>query len=66
MPARPAAPAKPVHVVEHDYAAAQSDELTIKSGDRVEILEKIDANWWRAKHLGSGKEGLVPVSYLRA
>jgi len=45
------------------YKASQPDELSFNEGDKVEILEKVDSNWWKGK-IGF-KQGLVPASYLQ-
>ncbi|KAK9709057.1 hypothetical protein K7432_009284 [Basidiobolus ranarum] len=56
------APAKPfVARVLYDYQAQQSDELSVKADAQIDILEKIDENWWRAQV--EGHIGLVPSTY---
>ena len=45
-----------------------SSELAVVVGDEVDILEKLDDGWWRAKKMDSqGKwiEGFVPGSYMQ-
>jgi lipid-binding SYLF domain-containing protein len=65
IPPRPSAAAvrNPTFPALYDYDATQADELSIRTGDRVEIIEKIDANWWKGKL--NGKVGLVPATYLK-
>ena len=67
VPSRPVIPPRPstaqTALAMYDYAATQPDELSIKVGDKIEILEKIDANWWKGKL--NGKIGLVPATYLK-
>ena len=45
------------------YKATQADELTIAEGDRLEILEKLDAHWWKCKK--GMATGLVPATYCK-
>ncbi|KAK9760523.1 hypothetical protein K7432_015365, partial [Basidiobolus ranarum] len=45
----------------YDYQAQQEDELSVSADVVVDILEKIDENWWRAQideHIG-----LIPATY---
>jgi hypothetical protein len=48
----------------YDYAAQNDDELTLKKGDKLTILEKKEDGWWYAKMDGTDKEGLVPSNYM--
>jgi len=67
IPSRPTIPPRPslqVATALYDYAATQPDELSIRAGDKIEILEKIDANWWKGR-IGT-RTGLVPATYLQA
>ena len=46
------------------YTASQEDEITVKEGDIVEIVEKVtDQDGWMKIRLGS-KEGLMPDNFL--
>ncbi|KAK9373055.1 uncharacterized protein V1513DRAFT_450529 [Lipomyces chichibuensis] len=49
----------------YDFDAQGDDEVTIREGDDVFILddEKSD-EWWMIRHSLSGKEGVVPSSYI--
>ncbi|XP_046846838.1 nostrin-like [Xenia sp. Carnegie-2017] len=46
----------------YDYDATQSDELTIRSGDVIDIVEKQDSDWWLG-HL-NGRTGIFPAMYV--
>jgi lipid-binding SYLF domain-containing protein len=69
MPARPpmpvptAAPAAPIAVALYDYNATRPDELTFKVNDRLTVLDKTDANWFKCTV--NGQTGLAPSNYLR-
>uniref|UniRef100_H2ZDQ0 SH3 domain-containing protein n=1 Tax=Ciona savignyi TaxID=51511 RepID=H2ZDQ0_CIOSA len=51
-----------------DFTGEQKDDLTIKTGDIVDILFKrvinVDDGWWKAEN-EEGKVGLVPSTYLK-
>lgn len=49
----------------HDFGAENEDELSFKSGDKIEVVEKDDEfgdGWWQG-HIGNGKVGLFPRDY---
>ena len=46
----------------YDHSASSLDELSVKSGERVEILDDT-RNWWRVKNKMGG-EGFVPKTWL--
>jgi len=62
-PQIPVRPSVPTAVALYDYKAAQPDELTIAVGDKIEIVEKVDANWWKGRL--RGRTGMVPATYLK-
>ncbi|XP_065909782.1 unconventional myosin-Ie-like [Dysidea avara] len=45
-----------------DYAAQDTDELTLREGDVVEILKKDPNGWWKGRL--RGREGLFPSNYV--
>ncbi|PFH46321.1 hypothetical protein AMATHDRAFT_7968 [Amanita thiersii Skay4041] len=47
----------------YDFTADGEDELTVKEGDQVAILEKDGDEWWKCRN-SKGTEGVVPASYL--
>ena len=52
-------------VVQYDFLAESQDELTIKSGDKVYILDdKKSSDWWMCQLIDSGKSGLVPAQFV--
>ena len=53
-------------MVVHDFDARSSDELTLRRGDRITLVELDDGfgdGWYLGKHLGSGGTGLFPGVY---
>ena len=49
-----------------DYVASEADELTLRRGESLIILQTQtdDAGWARGR-LGDGREGLLPLDYVR-
>ena len=53
----------------YDYEAADDDELTFSSSDRIEILSKEfevsgDEDWWVGRVEGQPRIGLFPSNYI--
>ncbi|WWC91237.1 uncharacterized protein L201_006179 [Kwoniella dendrophila CBS 6074] len=48
----------------YDFDADGDDELTVKEGETLTILDKENDEWWLVKN-SSGKEGVVPAAYLQ-
>ncbi|XP_048052402.1 guanine nucleotide exchange factor DBS isoform X5 [Megalobrama amblycephala] len=55
-------PGKYVVVADHDKSGPQ--ELTVKSGDTVELVKEGDDGRWFVRNLRSNKEGWVPAANL--
>jgi hypothetical protein len=53
-------------MVVHDFDARSSDELTLRRGDRISLVELDEGfgdGWYLGKHLGNGGTGLFPGVY---
>ena len=55
-----------------DFDARSPDELSLKKGDRLELIEKDDEfgdGWYLGKHITDGRTGLfpegIPIGSLR-
>lgn len=48
----------------YDYEATAVDELTLKEGDIVYLIEKDVSGWWEGELVLSGKRGLFPGNYV--
>ena len=46
-----------------DCEPEESDELRLRKGDIITVLEKTSENWWKGSC--NGQEGLFPVSYVK-
>ena len=47
----------------YDFGGRSADELSFKAGDIIQLIEKVDAAWWKGK-LGR-KEGVFPANYVK-
>jgi len=50
-------------LVQYDYKGARDDELNLKNGDIIEIIEKRTDGWWRG--LLNNSIGLFPSTYVK-
>ncbi|KAJ5280546.1 hypothetical protein N7478_005918 [Penicillium angulare] len=57
--------AKPRGKMVYGFEATGSDEVTVRDGDDVMIVEPDDGSGWMRVSIG-GQEGLVPASYVEA
>ncbi|XP_072262952.1 sorbin and SH3 domain-containing protein 2 [Pyxicephalus adspersus] len=68
QPVRPPPPAQVREIGEavakYNFTADTNVELTLKKGDRVMILKKVDQNWYEGKIPGTNRQGIFPVSYV--
>ncbi|NWR74131.1 SH319 protein, partial [Centropus unirufus] len=53
----------PHAVALHDFPAEHADDLNLRSGDIVSLLEKIDAEWYRGKC--GNRTGIFPASFVK-
>lgn len=50
---------------DYDYEAAEENEVSLREGEIVTNVEKIDPDWWVVTN-EKGQNGLVPANYLSA
>ncbi|CAH1794712.1 unnamed protein product [Owenia fusiformis] len=52
----------------YDFEASDAEELTLKKGDIVTLIDKIDQNWWTGSIMRGGveKKGYFPSNYVEA
>ena len=48
----------------YDFEAVQEDDVAIRQGERVTLLNKDDVDWYWIKNQ-DGDEGFAPREYLR-
>ncbi|NWS19444.1 SRBS2 protein, partial [Pachyramphus minor] len=68
QPARPPPPAQIGEIGEavakYNFSADTNVELSLRKGDRVILLKRVDQNWYEGKILGTNRQGIFPVSYV--
>ncbi|KAI1618538.1 hypothetical protein EDD37DRAFT_270424 [Exophiala viscosa] len=62
-PAAPPAPGGERAKAEYEYEAAEENEVSLREGEIVTDIQKIDPDWWLVKN-EAGQTGLVPSNYL--
>ncbi|KIJ49491.1 hypothetical protein M422DRAFT_27856 [Sphaerobolus stellatus SS14] len=55
--------ARPTHV-RYSFEGQGEGELGVSSGQQVMVLDDRDPAWWYARDPTSGREGVIPASYL--
>lgn len=53
-----------VYVAQYLFAAANSDELSLKVNDQVLLLDDSDSVWWKVKQVHGRRTGFVPRNYI--
>ncbi|MCJ8731780.1 hypothetical protein PDJAM_G00203420 [Pangasius djambal] len=48
----------------YDYEARTSDDLSFKKGDRFQIINNTEGDWWEARSINTGKKGYIPSNYV--
>ncbi|KAL0481267.1 myosin heavy chain [Acrasis kona] len=49
----------------YGYDATAGDELTLKEGDLLYLIEKDPSGWWEGELIATGKRGLFPGNYVQ-
>ena len=57
-------PRGPVYIALFDYDQRTSEDLSFKKGERLEILNDQDGDWWQARSVDTGREGYIPSNYV--
>lgn len=67
VPAGPPPPPSAAEIVEAMYNLQKSSpsDLTLYPGQRIQVIEKLNAEWWRGKDVQTGSEGIFPSNYVR-
>ncbi|XP_060237690.1 sorbin and SH3 domain-containing protein 2 isoform X35 [Meriones unguiculatus] len=69
--AQPARPPPPVQlgeigeaIAKYNFNADTNVELSLRKGDRIILLKRVDQNWYEGKIPGTNRQGIFPVSYV--
>lgn len=47
----------------YDFEASESNELALRAGERVEVLDDTDSNWWKGRN-AQGSQGYFPAAFV--
>ncbi|XP_024894208.1 tyrosine-protein kinase Src64B isoform X2 [Temnothorax americanus] len=48
----------------YNYTARESTDVSFMKGDRMEVLDDSEPDWWRVLHLTTLQEGLIPWNFV--
>ncbi|XP_056268238.1 tyrosine-protein kinase Fgr isoform X1 [Pseudoliparis swirei] len=48
----------------YEYEARTEDDLTFQKGEKFQIINNIEGDWWEARSLDSGHSGYIPSNYV--
>jgi len=66
-PLRPAPPTlrEGTAVAKHHFTPQTANELSLKKGDQISLIRRIDNNWYEGRLQNSHKSGIFPMSYVQ-
>lgn len=53
-----------IYVALYDYDARTNEDLSFKKGERLQVLDNTDGDWWLAKSMATQREGYIPSNYV--
>lgn len=57
-------PGAAIYIGLYDYDARISEDLSFKKGERLQIINTADGDWWYARSLTTNQEGYIPSTYV--
>lgn len=48
----------------YNYTAREDTDVSFMKGDRMEVLDDTESDWWRVCHLTTRQEGLIPWNFV--
>lgn len=48
----------------YNYNAREETDVSFVKGDRMEVLDDTESDWWRVVHLKTRQEGLIPWNFV--
>ena len=57
-------PRDPFFIALFDCEPRTSEDLSVRQGEKLEIINKTYEDWWQARSLETHKEGYVPSKYV--
>lgn len=53
-----------VFIALYDYDARTKEDLSFRKGERLQVIDNTDTDWWLAKSLTTFNEGYIPSNYV--
>ncbi len=53
-----------VVIAMYSYNAKHKGDLSFRKGEKLEIVEKNDPDWWTVRRLETGEVGYIPSNYV--
>lgn len=57
-------PQGPIFIALFDYEQRTNEDLSFTKGERLEIINNTDGDWWQARSLDTFREGYIPSNYV--
>jgi len=51
-------------VAVYNYQSREMSDVSFVKGDRMELLDDSEPDWWRVRHLRTNEEGLIPWNFV--
>ena len=48
----------------YDYDARTAEDLSFCKGERLELINRPDGEWWEARSLSTNQRGFIPSNYV--
>lgn len=48
----------------YNYTAREDTDVSFVKGDRMEVIDDTESDWWRVVHLTTRQEGLIPWNFV--
>lgn len=48
----------------YDYKSRDESDLNFMKGDRMEVIDDTESDWWRVINLNTRQEGLIPLNFV--
>lgn len=48
----------------YNYTAREDTDVSFVKGDRMEVIDDTESDWWRVVHITTRQEGLIPWNFV--
>lgn len=48
----------------YNYTAREETDVSFVKGDRMEVMDDTESDWWRVVHMTTRQEGLIPWNFV--